>query len=77
MLRGWAAAEAWAYPRSAQAPGGAQVLATRFFKGAAGVMAVTTRPGELLVYRSHDAYWRKRPGPPLCPKVAASPPPWP
>jgi len=52
---GWAVAEAWSYPRSYQVPSGAEVLGTRFFAGGAGVMAVTSRPGELLVYRSADA----------------------
>ncbi len=52
---GWPASEAWDYPSSHQPLGGAEVLATRFFAGAAGVMAFTTRPGELLVYRSNNA----------------------
>ena len=44
---GWARAEAWHYPGVGD--NGAEVLALRFFRGQ-GVAAVTTRPGELLVY---------------------------
>jgi hypothetical protein len=54
---GWAAAEAWPYPGQGY-PGtgkdGAEVLAVRFFGADRGVVAVTTRPGELLVYGSAD-----------------------
>ena len=67
---GWAAAEAWAYPGpshafQAEVPApepqrGATVLSTRFFSNGAGVMALTTRPGDLVVYTSRDsgATWR-------------------
>ena len=50
---GWASAEAWHYPGVGES--GAEVLALRFFAGGQGVAAVTTRPGQLLVYRSSDA----------------------
>jgi photosystem II stability/assembly factor-like uncharacterized protein len=50
---GWAGAEAWGYPSAGE--GGAEVLALRFFADGHGIAAVTTRPGELLVYRSADA----------------------
>ncbi len=50
---GWAGGEAWHYPGVGE--NGAEVLALRFFAGGRGVAAVTTRPGQLLVYRSSDA----------------------
>ncbi|HMK97443.1 MAG TPA: hypothetical protein VK425_07845, partial [Acidimicrobiales bacterium] len=50
---GWARAEAWHYPGVGET--GAEVLALRSFAGGPGVVAVTTRPGQLLVYRSSDA----------------------
>ena len=50
---GWAGAEAWHYPGVSQS--GAEVLALRSFAGGQGVAAVTSRPGQLLVYRSSDA----------------------
>lgn len=50
---GWASAEAWDYPGLGES--GAEVLALRFFADGQGVAAVTTRPGELVVYRSADA----------------------
>ena len=49
---GWVGAEAWDYPGGRQ--GGPQVLAVRFFEDGEGIAAVTTRPGELLVYSSSD-----------------------
>lgn len=51
---GWAAAESWAYPRPGFQRPGAEVLSARFFAGGQAVLAITTRPGELLVYRSGD-----------------------
>jgi hypothetical protein len=59
---GWAATEARSYPsRPHQDLNGAEVVSTRFFAGGAGVMAVTTRPGYLVVYTSGDsgASWRQ------------------
>ena len=59
---GWAAADAWSYPsRPHQELKGAEVVSTRFFAGGAGVMAVTARPGYLVVYTSGDfgASWRQ------------------
>jgi photosystem II stability/assembly factor-like uncharacterized protein len=50
---GWATAEAWDYPGASQS--GADVIAMRFFPHGHGVAAVTTRPGELVVYRSTDS----------------------
>jgi hypothetical protein len=50
---GWASAEAWHYPGAGES--GVEVLALRFFATGQGVAAVTTRPGQLLVYRSSDA----------------------
>jgi hypothetical protein len=57
--RGWPAAEAWDYPQGAEPQAGAEVSATRLFSGGRGVMAVTARPGQLLVYESqdHGASW--------------------
>ena len=49
---GWAASETWQYPRTGQA--GVEVTALRSFSNGDGVLAVTTRPGELLVYRAAD-----------------------
>jgi hypothetical protein len=52
---GWRPNESWTYPGSADVPtSGAEVLSARFFPGGTGVIAVTTRPGQLLVYSSHD-----------------------
>ena len=60
--RGWPAAEGWAYPglgtytyHTGASQAGAEVVAMRFFGGRAGVLAVSTRPGELLVYRSGNS----------------------
>jgi hypothetical protein len=58
---GWRPNETWLYPGSAEPPtNGADVISARFFPGGTGVIAVTTRPGQLLVYLSHDlgASWR-------------------
>jgi len=58
---GWRSSESWAYPGSSDVPtGGAEILSGRFFPGGTGVIALTTRPGELLVYLSHNmgASWR-------------------
>ena len=58
---GWRSSESWTYPGLADVPTrGAEILSGRFFPGGTGVIALTTRPGELLVYLSHDtgASWR-------------------
>ncbi|HUC15550.1 MAG TPA: hypothetical protein VMS00_13955 [Acidimicrobiales bacterium] len=58
---GWRSNERWRYPGSAGQPtSGAEVLSGRYFSQRTGVISVTTRPGELLVYLSHDtgASWR-------------------
>ena len=47
---GWPAAEAWRYP--ARGVAGAEVLAFRYFANGDSVIAMTTRPGELVVYTS-------------------------
>jgi photosystem II stability/assembly factor-like uncharacterized protein len=52
---GWPAAEAWSYPYEPEAQEGAEVIAVRGFGDGPAVMAVTTRPGEVVIYRSHDA----------------------
>jgi hypothetical protein len=52
---GWLSQEAWQYPpRSATGPG-AEVGTVTAFDGVSAVMSVSTRPGELLTYRSTDA----------------------
>jgi hypothetical protein len=49
---GWDAAESWQYPADDQDAVGAEVANVSSFPGGEAVVAVTTRPGELLVYRS-------------------------
>ncbi len=52
---GWQAAEAWPYPATGRHAKGAEVEDITGFSSGSAVMAVTTRPGQLLVYRSVDA----------------------
>lgn len=50
---GWAVAEGWQYPGAGKV--GAEVLALRYFTDGEDVLAVTARPGELVIYRSAGA----------------------
>lgn len=52
---GWDAAEQWRYPPTAQDARGPEVLALRSFAGGTAILAVTTRPGALVAYRSRNA----------------------
>ncbi len=51
---GWLSQEAWEYPPRSATRAGAEVGTVLAFNDASAVMAVSTRPGELLVYRSSD-----------------------